>query len=143
MNGAEHMIPWYWIWSPNLHFPWSGSVVQDNAPDLSWFFGAIRPEAGVGSIEKDVFETASYGKQLGLILDVLLPLVDKDFPPKEKTARALEDLKAVYHQIEQVKTAKKADMEHAAVALLRKIEEADPDMLHRVVSRFPAPLPER
>ena len=137
------MIPWYWIWSPNLYFPWSGSVVQDNAPDLSWFFGAIRPEAGVGSIEKEVFETASYGKQLGLILDVLVPLVDKGFPPTEKTAKALEDLKAVYHKIEKVKVAKKADMERAAVSLLRKIEEADPDMLRRVIGRFPAPKAER
>src|SRR6478609_4857968 len=107
------MIPWCWIWSPNLHYPWSGSVVQDNAPDLSWFFGRIPPEAGVGGIEKDVFETASYGKQLGQILDVLLPLADKNLPATKEAAKALEELKTTYRKIEKVKTAKKADMERA------------------------------
>src|SRR4051794_14204007 len=118
------MLPWYWMWSPQVHFPLSGSVVQDNSPDLGWFFAGIKPEAGVGSIEKEIFEKASYGKQLGLIMDVLLPLLGEGSLDPEKARKSLADLKELYEEIEQVKVEKKADMEDAAVSLLRKIEKA-------------------
>lgn len=130
------MLPWYWMWSPQVHYPLSGSVLQDISPDLGWFFGAIKPEAGVGSIEKEVFEKASYGRQLGLILDVLLPLVGEGSLDSEKAKKALADLKHVYEAIEKVKVEKKAEMEHAAVSLLRKIEKTDKEMLSRVISQF-------
>lgn len=133
------MMPWYWMWSPQVHFPLSGSVMQDMSRDISWFFGAIKPQAGVGSIEKEVFETASYGKQLGLILDVLLPLVDRDFLEPEKAGKSLAELKDVYRDIEKVKAESRAEMEKAAVALLRKIERADPEMLSRVIDQFDHP----
>ena len=60
------MIPYNWMWSPEVHLPFSGNVNQDISPDTNWFFGSIKPNAGVGSIEKEVFEVASYGKQLRL-----------------------------------------------------------------------------
>lgn len=131
------MFPWYWMWLPQIHFPLSGSVLQDNGPDISTFFGAIRPEAGIGSIEKEVFEVASYGRQLGLILDVLLPLAGAAVPDPEKSGKALEDLQKVYQRIEEVKLEKRADMERAAISLLSRIEKADPDMLGRIMMRFP------
>lgn len=131
------MFPWYWMWLPQIHFPLSGSVMQDNGPDISTFFGAIRPEAGIGSIEKEVFEVASYGRQLGLILDVLLPLAGATAPDLEKAGKSLEDLQKVYKRIEEVKLEKRADMEKAAISLLSRIEKIDPQMLSRIMTRFP------
>jgi hypothetical protein len=122
------------MWSPQIHFPFSGGVTQDISPDTSWFFGSIKPSAGIGSIEKEVFEVASYGKQLGLILDVLMPLIGG--VDSEESKRSRDELKALYSRIEQLKAEKKEDMERAAVALLTKIEQADPEMLSRVVGRF-------
>lgn len=131
------MFPWYWMWLPQIHFPLSGSVLQDNGPDISTFFGAIRPEAGIGSIEKEVFEVASYGRQLGLILDVLLPLAGAAVPDPQKAGKSLEDLQKVYKRIEEVKLEKRADMEKAAISLLSRIEKIDPQMLSRIMTRFP------
>lgn len=128
------MIPYSWMWSPQVHFPFSGNFSQDISPDTSWFFGSIKPTAGIGSIEKEVFEVASYGKQLGLILDVLMPLIGE--AESEKSEKSKETLKALYHDIEKLKAEKKDDLERAAVALLSKLEKADQDMLNRVVDRF-------
>lgn len=130
------MLPWYWMWSPQVNFPLSGSVTQDVAPDISWFFQGIKPEAGVGNIEKELFEVASYGRQLGLILDVLLPLVGEGSLDSEKAKRSLADLKDIYREIERVKVEKKAEMEKAAISLLKKLERTDPDMLRRVINQF-------
>jgi hypothetical protein len=130
------MLPWYWTWSPKVRYPFSGDVVQDISPDTNWFFGAIKPQAGIGSIEKEIFDVASYGKQLGLILDVLLPLAGEGSLDSEKARQSLADLKAVYREIEKVKTAKRAEMEHTAVTVLERIERTDPAMLKRVLNRF-------
>lgn len=130
------MFPWYWLWMPQMHFPLSGSVMQDNGPDINTFFRGIRPEAGIGSIEKEVFEVASYGKQLGLILDVLLPLAGAESPDSEKARKSLQDLRKLYARIETVKKEKRADMERAAVALLARIAQADPAMLERILAQF-------
>jgi hypothetical protein len=132
------MLPNQWTWSPRVQFPFSGSVAQDISPDTSWFFGAIRPGAGVGSIEQDVFEVASYGKQLGLILDVLLPMIGEGSPNSAASKEAREKLKDLYRRVEAVKAQRKEALESAAVELLAKIERTDPDMLERVVKRFKA-----
>ena len=94
------MLPWNWNWSPQLNFPFSGSVTQDIEPSLDWFFAGIRPEAGIGSIEKGIFQKASYGRQLGLILDVLLPLVDESRLETATAKESLAKLKALYKDIE-------------------------------------------
>jgi hypothetical protein len=65
------MFPWLWFFAPQVHYPWSGSVAQQIAPDTDWFFGSIRPGAGDARIEQQAFAVASYGKQLGLITEVL------------------------------------------------------------------------
>ena len=71
------MFPWLWYWAPQVHFPWSGRVAQQIAPDTHWFFGGIRPGAGDARIEEQAFGVASYGKQLGLITEVLLALAQE------------------------------------------------------------------
>jgi hypothetical protein len=130
------MLPWNWTWSPQVHFPLSGSVVQDIEPSLDWFFAGIRPEAGVGGIEQRIFETASYGRQLGLILDVLLPLVDESRLESGEAKKSLAQLKELYKEINTIKKDKKEEMEKSAVSMLKKIEKTDKEMLGRVMARF-------
>ncbi len=97
------MYPWLWLWTPQIHFPWSGSVAQHIEPDTDWFFVAIRPAAGNGEIERKAFEVASYGRQLGLITEVLLAQNEQGAVTPEQGALALERLKEIHEQIEAVK----------------------------------------
>jgi hypothetical protein len=97
------MFPWLWFWAPQVHFPWSGSVAQRIEPNTNWFFDSIRPGAGDGDVERRAFDAASYGKQLGLITEVLLGLTKQDSVTPEQSAKALERLKAIYDQIEALK----------------------------------------
>jgi len=130
------MIPWFWLWAPQFHLPLSGGVKQDIAPDTHWFFGSIRPEAGNGQVEQEIFNVASYGKQLGLILDVLLPLVNEEALASEEARQSFRKLKEIYARIENVKAHSKEQMEINAVTLLKKIEATDPEMLQRVMRAF-------
>jgi hypothetical protein len=66
------VYPWLWFWAPQLHFPFSGNVAQRIEPDTRWFFQGIDPSAGDPHIEEKAFAVASYGRQLGLITEVLI-----------------------------------------------------------------------
>jgi molybdopterin converting factor small subunit len=100
------MFPWLWLWAPQFYFPWSGSVAQNIEPDTDWFFGTIQPEAGNAQVEKRVFGIASYGKQLGLITDVLLELTR---PAREaatlspEAAESFDKLDKLRTQIQKIK----------------------------------------
>jgi hypothetical protein len=111
------MFPWLIFWAPQLHFPFSGSVAQQIDPN--WFFGAINPAAGDARIEKQAFEVASYGRQLGLITEVLIELADRRQAAQEKgegrespgprpafseaAGDSLKRLKEIRTRIEQIK----------------------------------------
>ena len=84
------MYPWLWFWAPQVHLPWSGDVAQRIDPTTHWFFQGIRPGAGHARIEEQAFDVASYGKQLGLISELLLDLTEPGqnaLPPKAAEAR--------------------------------------------------------
>ena len=97
------MNPWQLFWAPQFHFPFGGSVAQRIEPNTNWFFGAIQPSAGDGVIEKKAFEVASYGKQLGLITDLLLDLAEGSKPNSDEGKRALDTLKDIRKKIEELK----------------------------------------
>ena len=64
------MLPWL---QSNFNFPLSGNVNQRIEPD--WFFGTIDSEVGDSEVEKEVFlKVASYGKQIGILTEVLLSI---------------------------------------------------------------------
>jgi hypothetical protein len=99
------MFPWFWVWAPQFQFPFSGSVMQRIEPDTNWFFAGIRPDAGNGAMEKLIHEdVASYGRQLGLVTEVLLGLLSKDTVTAEHAAESLERLKEIHHEIEALKS---------------------------------------
>ena len=66
------MYPWLFLWAPQLQLPFSGDVAQRIEPRTQWFFDGIDASAGDGRIERRAFEVASYGRQLGLLAEVLV-----------------------------------------------------------------------
>lgn len=130
------MYPWNWNWAPQIRFPLSGNVEQDIEPSLDLFFAGIKPEAGIGSIEKGIFEKASYGKQLGMILDVLIPSIDESKLNSKDAKKSFANLKSLHQEIEQLKIDKRAELEKSAVDLLKKIEVSDKAMLQRIIKQF-------
>lgn len=110
------MFPWLWFWAPQLHFPLSGSVAQRIEPNTNWFFDAIAPTAGNGRIERKACEVASYGRQLGLITEVLIDLAEQIAPRSAQAGESLARLRSIQADIERIKAE---DVE----ALAREIEE--------------------
>ena len=97
------MYPWFWLWAPQVNFPWSGDVLQDIEPTTTWFFNGIKPGAGNARIEEKAFAVASYGKQLGLLTEVLIELAQKNLDDTAASAGALSELRRIQAQIEQIK----------------------------------------
>lgn len=98
------MFPWLWLWAPRVEFPLSGDVVQDIEPTLAPYFGRIAPPAGNGRIESKAVQVASYGRQLGLLTDVVIGLAEQSLPKGAEAQRALEQLKQIRGQIAELKT---------------------------------------
>ena len=97
------MYPWLWLWAPRVEFPWSGDVVQDIEPNTSWFFAGIKPAAGNARIEERAFAVATYGKQLGLITELLVSLAEKQTALDPEVAATLQELKRIQAEIERIK----------------------------------------
>ncbi len=99
------MYPWLWFWTPQFHFPFSGSLAQNIEPNTSWFSDLIKPAAGNASIEQKAFGVASYGKQLGQITDVLLELVKSVPVTSPEASQSLASLRKIKAEIDAIKEA--------------------------------------
>src|SRR5262245_42909300 len=97
------MIPWLVFWAPQLYLPFSGSVAQRIEPNTNWFFDSIAPSAGDGQIERKAFDVASYGRQLGLITEVLMDFARKNPPSTAEGRESLRRLKVIQAEIERLK----------------------------------------
>ena len=120
------MFPWLLLWSPHLYFPWSGNVAQRIEPN--WFFDSINSDAGNGRIEKKAFDVASYGRQLGLLTEVLIELAEKQVPLSPEAAKSLARLKDIQGQIETIKqkeASSSADDIEKRVRQLKKSNSAE------------------
>lgn len=117
------MVPWLWFWAPQVHFPWSGSVAQHIAPDTDWFFGAIQPGAGDGRIERQAFDVASYGKQLGLITEVLLGLAQQAPKASPRAQASIARLQQIQAAIEAIKAAEHERVADAVVEQVRTLRQ--------------------
>lgn len=111
------MFPWLWFWAPQVHLPWSGDVAQRVAPTTHWFFQGIQPGAGHARIEEEAFDVASYGRQLGLITELLLDLARRsagEASPQADEAR--DKLVEIVRRIEAIKAREYAreDAQEAA-----------------------------
>ena len=94
------MLPY----TTNFNFPLSGNVNQRIDPD--WFFSIIDSEVGDSEIEKEIFlKVASYGKQIGMLTEVLISIAD-EINIKSENIKTLSELKELQDKVEAIKTAK-------------------------------------
>ena len=111
-------------YAPSYYFPLSGSVTQRIDPQV--VFGNIQ---GVPEVEhRVVTEVASFGKQLGKILEALDVLSKATGTPLPEIAR----LKA---EIEAVKVDCRRALERDAEDALARLKEIAPERYARVLRR--------
>jgi hypothetical protein len=130
------MFPWFFLLAPQYHFPFSGGVKQDIAPDTTAFFNAIAPSAGDGRIEKAIFEAASYGKQIGILSDVVLSLVAEDQITSAEAKQAIDQLIQLNKDVTTIKKMHTKHRVDTAIGILEKLQESDPEEVQRIVARF-------
>jgi hypothetical protein len=118
------MYPWLWIWNPQFHFPWSGSVAQRIEPIT--LFDSIKADAGDGAIEKKAFDVASYGRQLGLITEVLIGLAEKQQALPPEAAASLERLKGIRDRIKIIKDEESASLAQDIEARVDRLRRSNP-----------------
>ena len=101
------MFPFFWFWAPQVRLPFSGDVLQDIEPRLDWFFNGIKPQAGNARIERQAFDVASYGDQLGLITELLLDWAERQPAEVQSASAPLQELRAIHKRITAIKDAER------------------------------------
>jgi len=141
------MYPWLWFWAPQFRAPLSGDVAQRIEPDTQFFFRGIKPGAGNARIEEKAFSVATYGKQLGLITEILLELSDRSGIQSSNAAAALAQLKAISREIEDIKEAEyarsAADIEASVQGLQRRGGTAYAELANRLLPLLTGTLSSR
>jgi hypothetical protein len=128
------MFPWLWIYAPQISWPLSGAVTEAISTDA--FFRGIKPGAGVPAIEQQVFDQASYGKQLGWLTDVLVEAIDPATLHTADAQASLVNLKKLRAKVDQIKNEHRQDRTDAAIALLDQIQADSPEELGRLLLRY-------
>ncbi len=135
------MFPWLWIWAPQVQFPWSGDVAQRIEPDTRWFFGGIAPAAGVAEVERKAFEVASYGRQLGLITEVLLEMAQREAPATAAARESLRRLREIHARIERIKDDDVAASAQLIAEQAQRLRQRSPAQFEALVARLGLPAP--
>jgi hypothetical protein len=120
------LFPWWWS---AFKAPLSGDV-SDISPETNWFSPQVEVNVAAGNrkVEAEVVSrVASYGKQLGMVIDALLEIAGENEGP---AVSALHDLA---EQIEEVKEKHKAVLEDVAVDALNRLKTTDPETFKRVI----------
>lgn len=130
------MFPWLFVWMPQFYWPLSGSVEQRIAPQFKQFFDAIPQQAGNGEMERKIFETASYGRQLGILIEALVHHLELAGPERPELQDAPQRLAELYRAIEQTKRDNAADLAKESLNLMRKLQQLDPDAFARTLHRL-------
>ncbi len=76
---------------------------------------------------------ASYGKQIGIITEVLLSLANE---VKPKDLEAVKKLKEIQIKAEDIKAEKKVHIQKNAKQLLDKLEQSDPEALNELLKKY-------
>jgi hypothetical protein len=130
------VFPWLLLWAPHYHL-----FNQNVQPQTDWTFGNISPLAGDAATEKRIHEgVASYGRQIGLVTEVLLSLADKDAVSPAQATESLDRLKEIREDIERLKAAGPT-LQQAAAVLLQRLAQEDPAACAQLAQRFVATPP--
>ena len=134
------MNPWNTLWAPLFEFPFSGNVVQEIAPETDWFSANIDPTTGDAELEREIFQTvASYGKQIGILNEVLLAFVEEVKPDALKELKAMQELKELQKKIDKIKKRKAKDQEHLRAnvkQVLDKFSKNDPEGFKKLLKSY-------
>jgi methyl coenzyme M reductase subunit C-like uncharacterized protein (methanogenesis marker protein 7) len=118
----------FWPWWPNSIFSMpSGDVIQDILRD--WFSQKFEFNfAGNREIESEVIAKAgSYGRQLGLLTEVVLELAG------DREGESIRRLKELNDEIEQIKRRHKTDLARDAKRALEALKSSDKDEYDRLI----------
>jgi hypothetical protein len=132
------MIPWLYFWAPQVHYPFSGDVAQRIDPSTQWFFDSILPTAGDAQIERKAFDIASYGRQLGLITELVIAIADEVQPASDKAQESLRRLKRIQTEIDRLKEEDASTLMHDIedrVARLARLHKGRYPHLHEKLQR--------
>ncbi|MBC5786086.1 hypothetical protein H8N03_24320 [Ramlibacter sp. USB13] len=134
------MFPWFFFWAPQVTLPFGGSVAQQIEPDTSWFFAGIPQDAGDPRLERKAFEIASYGRQLGLLTEVIMDLAAQTPPATAQGRKSLQRLREIQLRIEEVKDRDAIDVLEQIDGLLARLEKTHPERLAAARQRIASTL---
>jgi hypothetical protein len=135
------MYPSLWFWAPQFHFPWGGNVAQQIEPNTNWLFGAIAPNTGNGKVEQRVFEeVASYGKQLGILTEVVLGLSEHNQPLSANARRSLSQLEELRGRIAAIKDEEVASFAVVVEDWLTKLRVSNSEQFAQIQQQLTAAL---
>jgi hypothetical protein len=130
------MHPWFVFWAPQLTLPFGGSVAQNIEPNVRWFFDSIAPTAGDATIERQAFEVASSGRQLGLITEVRADLAATTPPKTARGRRSLQRLHEIQERVEQLKQKDATELLAEIDALLLRLKQHHAERLPQARERI-------
>ena len=130
------MYPWSLLWAPQVYLPWSGDILQRIDPSTNWFSDMIRSDAGNAEIEKKAFEIASYGKQLGLITEILIDIAEQVTPKTDAGRESLRRLKGIREQIESMKTYDTERLAERARESMEALRSRRPEAYQELLRRL-------
>jgi hypothetical protein len=134
------MYPWNVFWAPQFQLPFSGSVAQRIEPETSWFFDGIDPASGDPKIERKAFEVATYGRQLGLITELLLDLSEQTSPRTQAGRESRQRLQRIQARIEALKSEDAATIVEEVEAGLRRLRTRHRTEYEALCRRLQLPL---
>jgi hypothetical protein len=130
------MNPWLFFWAPQVHLPFGGNVAQQIEPTSSWFFDSIPSSAGDPTIEREAFHVATYGRQLGLITEILLDLTERLPLATEEGKVARERLSEIRIRIEGLKRRDASEIALEIEALVTRLKERHGDEYPKLRERL-------
>ena len=93
-------------------------------------------EVGDSEVEKEVFlKVASYGKQIGILTEVLLSIADK-LDLNDKDIETLKELKELQAKVEEIKASKEVRVKENAKRILDKLKSCDPKGLKSLLKEY-------
>lgn len=123
MSAFELQYPFTWFRSPL-----SGDVIQNISPDYS----SVEIAGNVNIERRIVREVASFGDQLGTVLDVL-SLLAKDLDPNDK---AVQKLSKLVGAVDTIKKQEAESAEKRARDALQSLKSVDPETYAAIVAEL-------
>jgi hypothetical protein len=130
------MNPWLVFFAPQLHLPFGGNLAQRIEPNTNWFFDALSPTAGDANIERKAFDVASYGRQLGLITEVLVDITAEAPPSTAEGKKSLKRLIEIKTEIDRLKERDASAVVQEVEALIDHLKRKHEDLFPHLKTRI-------